>query len=139
MVCKHYGICDFIRHIEKMVELEELPEDAKKELRNFLLDIERDFCNGDTMGINVYHDGVMTITECDFSDVTCCPRFPDCSVVRSRQTLFIDDLARLCIETCTSLGEGRCIEMGESDFNIMFEGGTDIVLSRPIKEKFKGL
>ena len=40
MVCKNYGICDFISHIEKMVELEGLPEEIIEGLSDFLLVIE---------------------------------------------------------------------------------------------------
>ena len=129
----------FYKSHRKNGRIRRIAKKAKKELNNFLLGIEKDFCNGDAIGQNVYHNGIMTVVKCDFFDVTCCPRFPDCSVVRSRQTLFLDDLERLCIETCTSLEEGRCIEMGEPDFNIMFKGGTDIVLLRPVREQFKGL
>ena len=139
MACGHYGICDLINHIEKMVELEGLPEETKKELNNFLLGIERDFCSGDVMGQNVYYNGVMITIECTFFNVTCCPRFPNCSIVRSKQISSPNNLARLCTKTCTSLGKGKCTEMGKLDFDIMLEGGTDITVSRPVEEKFKGL
>ena len=141
MVCEKNGICDFINHIEKLVA--ELPSGKeRKEFEESILEIEREFCTGCIIGQDVYYDGVMKTVGCGFHDVACCPRFP-CETVKSRRLPLVfvsdDEFLRLCSDVSTSMGTGKCAKMRELDFETIFSGKTDITLSRPVEEKFKGL
>ncbi len=139
MVCEQNGICDFIGHIEKLII--ELPPGEEKEFEEFILEIEKEFCNGCIIGQNVYYDGIMQTVGCSFRNVMCCPRFP-CEIVKSRRSIFFvseGNFLNLCINVCTSMGTGKCSKMRELDFETILSGKTNITLSRPVEEKFKGL
>ena len=137
MVCENDWECRFPEHIKKVLEL--LNGEEKKEYEQFLKRLMATRCNSDLVGKTFCCYGEIVNITCPISEISCCPRFPNCSIVRSRQTIFKADLLRLSIETCTSLGTGKCSKMMELDANIIFDGGSDITLARPVKEKFKGL
>lgn len=133
MTCEHYGICDFADHIRKIAELDEAPEQYKR----FYEELEK-ACSENRIG-QIYYNGTIVIIECSYREIVCCPRFPDCTIVRTKQIFFPDDLGSLCLKTCTSLGTGQCREMLRPNISAILEGKSNITPSRPINEKFKGL
>ncbi len=137
MTCENDWGCKFPEHIRKMIKL--LSGEEKEEYEQFLGELMTTRCNSDLVGKAFCCYGEIVNITCPLSEISCCSRFPDCTVVRSRQTMFKDDLLRLITKTCTSLGTGRCSAMMESDARIIFDGDSDITLARPIKQKHQGL
>ena len=133
MACEYYDICDFANHISKMAKLAKL----SKEYKPFDEELKKE-CSGNAIG-QIYYNGTIDTIECPYSEIECCPRFPDCVIVNSRQILFPNDLESLCLQTCTSLGLGVCSEMLTKDANIIMSGGTNITFARSVRNKFKGL
>ena len=136
MTCENDWKCEFPEHIRKMTEL--LSGKEKEEYEEFYRELI-EVCNSNTIREMFCCYGEIINIACPFSEIKCCSKFPDCTIVKSRQTIFRDDLLRLSLQTCTSLGTGRCSEMLGLDAAIIFDGGSDITLARPVKEKFKGL
>jgi len=138
MTCKNDWGCEFPEHIRKMIEL--LSGEEKKEWAEFYKKL-MEVCNSNAVDRMFCCYGKIINITCSSSEISCCPKFPDCTTVKSRQTIFSDDLLRLSLETCTSLGIGRCSKMMELDASIIFDSNrkSDITLARSVHKKFKGL
>ncbi len=127
MTCKEYEECSLRKHLEKILGLDEATEDSKIKLKEIL----DKTCND---------KGINNDKQCSLQAVACCSRFPDCSTVLSRRRLFKDDLIRLALFTCTSLGIGRCTEMAVSDAKLAMSGKEHLMtLANNISKKFKGI
>lgn len=93
--------CEFRRHLEKILGLRQSDSGEFQLIKENL----EHACNNPEM----------KSSECCFAEARCCEKFPACATISQCEIPFMrasdEELLRIALGCCTSIGERTCIDM----------------------------